>query len=134
MAKKQRNISTNPAKLQKYYDFLAANPDHLPAATGHIASPERTSISREIAREKKLKNDDAEQDIQLKKVTLNRLFIFLASETVLVFIFAFFQATHLFGFSLEEWSFKLLTSVTIAQITVMLFVAVNYLFPKKLDK
>jgi hypothetical protein len=133
MAKKQRTSSTNPAKLQKYYDFLA-DPAQFPVSSINASPEERSSISIEIAREKKLKNDDAEQDIQLKKVTLNRLFIFLASETALVFIFAFFQATNLFGFSLEEWSFKLLTSVTIAQITVMLFVAVNYLFPKKSDK
>lgn len=128
MAKKQRT-TTNPAKLQKYYDFLA-DPEQFPATSSHTPSPERTSISREIAREKKLKNDDTEQDIQLKKITLNRLFTFLASETVFIFVFAFFQATHAFGFSLEEWSFKLLTSVTIAQITVMLLVAVQYLFPK----
>lgn len=133
MAKKQRNATTNPAKLQKYYDFLA-DPEQFPVNSANIPTEERSSISREIAREKKLKNDDAEQDIQLKKTTLNRLFIFLASETFLIFMFAFFQATNLFGFSLEEWSFKLLTSVTIAQITVMLFVAVNYLFPKKSDK
>lgn len=129
MAKKQR--STN--ELQKYYDFLA-DPTLAPRSSGKIAAPARSSISDEIAREKKLKNDDAEQDIQLKKITLNRLFIFLASETTLVFIFAFLQATHLFGFALEEWSFNLLTSVTIAQITAMLFVAINYLFPKKSDK
>jgi len=133
MAKKQRSPSNNPAKLQKYYDLLA-DPEQFPATSSRTSSPKRSSISIEIAREKKLKNDDAEQDIQLKKLTLNRLFIFLASETVLIFVFAFFQATRLFGFSLEEWSFKLLTSVTIAQITVMLFVAVNYLFPKKSDK
>ena len=87
-------------------------------------------ISDEIARERKLKNDDAEQDIRLKKQTLNRLFWFLAVETIVIFAFTFLQGTHRFGFHLEEWSFKLLTSVTIAQITVMLFVAVNYLFPK----
>lgn len=130
MVKKQRITNSNPAKLQKYYDFLA-DPEQFPVASSHkTSSPERSSISREIAREKKLKNDDTEQDIRLKKITLNRLFIFLAGETIFVFLFAFFQATHLFGFSLEEWSFKLLTSVTIAQITVMLLVAVQYLFPK----
>jgi hypothetical protein len=129
MAKKQRNTTTNQAKLQKYYDFLA-DPEQFPVTSSSTPSPERSSISREIAREKKLKNDDTEQDIRLKKSTLNRLFILLASETVLIFTFAFFQATHLFGFSLEEWSFKLLTSVTIAQITIMLLVAVQYLFPK----
>lgn len=89
-----------------------------------------TSIEDEIAREQKIKNDDAEQDIGLKKTTLNRLFGFLAIETFIIFAFAFLQATHYFRFGLEEWSFKLLVSATITQITVMLYVAVNYLFPK----
>jgi hypothetical protein len=31
---------------------------------------------------------------------------------------------------MQEWSFKLLITATIAQITGMLFVAVRYLFPK----
>jgi hypothetical protein len=129
MAKKQPS-TTNPAKLQKYYDFLA-KPVQFPTTSGATPSPERSSISIEIAREKKLKNDDAEQDIQLKKATLERLFRLLISETVLIFAFAFLQATKAFGFALEEWSFQLLTSVTIAQITIMLLVAVRYLFPKK---
>jgi hypothetical protein len=129
MAKKQR-VNND---LQKYYDLLA-DPEVVPYSSDIPTAPVRSSISREIAREKKLKNDDAEQDIQLKKTTLNRLFIFLASETFLIFAFTFLQATHQFGFALEEWSFNLLTSVTIVQITAMLFVAINYLFPKKSDK
>lgn len=127
MAKQPTNKTDD---LQKYYNFLT-----IPAGNrslfGKSHSPKRSSISDELAREKKLKNDDTEQDIQLKKITLNRLFKLLVGETAIVFIFAFLQGSHLFGFALEEWSFKLLTSVTITQITVMLFVAVNYLFPKK---
>lgn len=88
-------------------------------------------IADEIARERKLKNDDTEQDIKLKKLTLKILFGFLALETVAIFAYAFFQATRSFSFHLEEWSFKLLVSATITQITVMLYVAVRYLFPKK---
>ena len=118
--------------LQKYYDILDANPTPSDKPTEKPTSrPARTSISDEIAREKKLKNDDAEQDIRLKRMTLDRLFQLLVSETIIIFIFSYLQATHLFGFALEEWSFKILTSVTITQITVMLFVAVSYLFPKK---
>lgn len=95
-----------------------------------FTSSDRTSIVDQTEREKKLKNDDVEQDIRLKKQTLNRLFLFLAVETALIFIFTFLQATGWLGFALDEWSFKLLTTVTISQITIMLFVAVNYLFPK----
>jgi hypothetical protein len=129
MAAKTRKNSANQ-RFQKYYDILDAAPS-VSVRAADISNPERTRISDEIAREKKLKNDDTEQDIKLKRITLNRLFSLLVGETVIVFVLAFLQATHLFGFALEEWSFKLLTSVTIVQITVMLSVAVNYLFPKK---
>jgi hypothetical protein len=129
MAKKHLPVNKTE-RLQKYYDFLTVPPT-ASSTTNKPGAKKRSSISDELAREKKLKNDDAEQDIQLKKITLNRLFILLACETAIVFFFAFLQATRLFGFALEEWSFNLLTSVTITQITVMLFVAVNYLFPKK---
>lgn len=94
--------------------------------------PKVIDIEQEIARRQQLENDNAAQDIKLKKVTLDRLFRFLTAETALVFLFALFQAIHWpFNFGLDEWSFKLLLTVTIAQITGMLFVAVRYLFPKK---
>jgi hypothetical protein len=129
MAAKTRKNDANQ-RFQKYYDILDAAPS-MRARAAETPNTERTRISDEIAREKKLKNDDTEQDIKLKRITLNRLFGLLVGETIIVFVLAFLQATHLFGFALEEWSFKLLTSVTIVQITVMLSVAVNYLFPKK---
>ena len=129
MAAKTRK-NNKDEQFQKYYDILYG----ASAGNARAAEPQttdRTRISDEIAREKRLKNDDTEQDIKLKRITLNRLFSLLVGETVIVFILSFLQATHLFGFALEEWSFKILTSVTIVQITVMLSVAVNYLFPKK---
>ena len=96
------------------------------------ACPRVSGIEQEIARERKLKNDDAEQDIRLKRSTLNRLFIFLVAETALIFLLAFFQGIHWpHHFHLEDWSFKLLVTATVAQITGMLFVAVRYLFPTK---
>lgn len=96
-----------------------------------VATAPSIDINNEIAREQKLKNDNAEQDIRLKRTTLNRLFIFLTAETILIFAFAFFQAIEWpFDFHLEEWSFKLVLTVTILQITGMLYVAVRYLFPK----
>jgi len=87
-------------------------------------------INQEIARERKLRNDNVEQDISLKRSTLSRLFIFLTAETVVIFMFALFQAVHWPAhFALDKWSFDLLITATIAQITGMLFVAVRYLFP-----
>lgn len=118
--------------LQTFYDFLDEPVIDQQPSTNR--GTQRTSVFSEIAREKKLKNDDTEQDITLKKTTLNRLFLFLAIETCVIFLFALFQATHFINFALDEWSFKLLTSVTITQITIMLFVAVSYLFPKHKEK
>jgi|GEM_PF-1470057 len=92
-------------------------------------------INLEIARERKLRNDDAEQDISLKRSTLRRLFLFLTIETAVIFIFALFQAVHWpASFALDKWSFDLLVVATIAQITGMLFVAVRYLFPPSTNR
>lgn len=92
--------------------------------------PRPVDINDEIARAEKIKNDNAEQDIQLKRNTWYRLFRFLIAETTLIFIFAFFQGIRWpWHFHLEDWSFKLLVIATIGQITAMLYVAVRYLFP-----
>lgn len=78
---------------------------------------------------KKIENIGLRQDIELKKTTLFCLFGFLFIETFIIFIFSFWQATGGLGFMLEEWSFKLLITSTIIQITYMLQVAVRHLFP-----
>jgi hypothetical protein len=80
---------------------------------------------------KRLQNKALEQDINLRKETLKALFVFLGIETLIIFLFSLFQATGFIGFKLEEWSFKLLTTTTIVQITIMLQVAVKYLFPER---
>jgi len=101
------------------------------AATDTVATTPSIDINNEIAREQKLKNDNAEQDIALKRLVLDRLFIFLGVETTAIFVLAFCQATRWpLHFRLEDWSFKILVSATIAQITGMVFVVVRYLFPK----
>lgn len=90
------------------------------------------SVEKEIEqRAKHLKNAALQQDIELKKETLHILFIFLALETVTIFIFSYLQATMIFNFMLEEWSFKLLVTATLIQITFMLQVAVKHLFPQR---
>ena len=100
------------------------------STTDAQTAAQSADINQEIARAERIKNDNAEQDIQLKRNTWYRLFRFLIIETTLVFILAFFQAIQWpWGFHLEEWSFKLLVTVTIGQITAMLYVAVRYLFP-----
>lgn len=125
-----------PVSYENYLKQVRQIATEVPTMTP--AAPEnRTRIEDEITKEeiraRKLVNDDKAQDIKLKKLTLNRLFVFLGIETGIVFIFALLQATHWFNFRLEEWSFNLLIGATLAQITAMLFVAVRYLFPSPKD-
>lgn len=118
------------ARFRKYATPQSESPR--PPKTSGRASVEPIDIDQEIARKTQLENENTAQDIRLKRITLNRLFWFLAAETTLIFLFAFFQAVEWpDGFALEEWSFRVLIGATIAQITGMLFVAVRYLFPKK---
>lgn len=120
--------STVRPDVQHYFDVL----DRVQSRTtpSKKVEVEKIDIEQEIAREQKIKNDNAEQDIALKHLTLRLLFGFLAIETALIFLFTFLQAVRAHGFHLEEWSFKILVTATIAQITAMLFAAVRYLFPK----
>ena len=87
---------------------------------------EKNKVERE-----ELKNKALEQDIKLKRETLATLFWFLKIETLVIFCFTWFQATGWFRFHLEEWSFNLFVGATITQITAMLLIAVQHLFPKK---
>lgn len=125
MNKKSPDYNAYLKKIQKITTAVATS---TPATPGPRTSIE-DEITKEEVRARKLINDDKAQDIKLKKLTLNRLFIFLGAETVAIFLFALLQATGWLGFKLEEWSFNLLIGATIAQITAMLFAAVRYLFP-----
>ncbi len=118
-------------RLQKFERLVSSENDlNWTVTNNNPPKIKPISIEEEIARSHKIKNDDAEQDIELKRKTLNRLFLFLSLETLAIFIFSFMQGIKLKNFHLEEWSFKLLVTATISQIAVMLYVAVNYLFPK----
>lgn len=106
--------------------------------SAHYISPkvERKIISEKIEdteekRKKELENDALAQNIELKGKTLDRLFMFLSAETVVVFLLSFLQGFNIWNFYLEEWSFRLIVAVTITQITIMLQVAVKHLFPHK---
>lgn len=85
----------------------------------------------EEQRQKRIANDASEQDNKLKKLTLFILFGFLGVETTAVFVIAFFQGFKARGFSIDDWSFRTLVVSTILQITAMLQIAVQNLFPKK---
>lgn len=112
--------------LESLDDAVGVNEEELAAAFFESEN----DIDDEFIREKRLKNDDVEQNIRLKKMVLKVLFWFLGVETFLIFLFAFFQAIRWpFGFQLQEWSFNILITATILQIASMLLVAVRYLFP-----
>lgn len=132
----QKLPQKNPAEqaVDRYFDVLEKVQVSQPAGKPFEPQP-KIDINDEIARERKIKNDNAEQDITLKRMTLMVLFIFLAIETALIFVIAFMQGLGLpHHFHLEEWSFKLVVTATLAQITGMLFVAVRYLFPTPNDR
>jgi len=127
MARRDTHTPAVRADVQHYFDVL----DKIQQRNAPPAEKaQKLDIEQEIAREQKIKNDNAEQDIALKRLTLRLLFLFLAVETALIFLFTFAQALHFHGFQLEEWSFRTLVTATILQITGMLFAAVRYLFPK----
>ena len=88
-------------------------------------------IADAVAVREGLKNKDLAQDIDLKKLTLKVLLWFLGVETGLIFMLSFFQGFSLGGFELKEWSFRILVSATIIQISYMLTIVISYLFPKK---
>jgi hypothetical protein len=98
----------------------------LPSQSVPVSRPVADTIEQE---KKRIENEGLRQNINLKRKTLWILFWFLAAETALIFLLAFFQGFTAWHFHLEEWSFKLLVTATISQITVMLFVAVKHLFP-----
>lgn len=127
-----------PAELPGGQDrYVAAGPTAEPtsAPVSPATPPKRArksvDIREELARRERIKNDDAEQDILLKRKTLNLLFYLLFVETAAVFVLAFMQSVHEpWHFAMQDSSFKILVGATILQITAMLSVAVAYLFPR----
>jgi len=89
----------------------------------HASLPREKSIEDRI-KEETINN--MKLDIELKKDTLYFLLILLGVETFAIFTLVFFQG---FGIiAIEEWTMRILTVSTITQITVMLNIAVKYLF------
>lgn len=123
----KKHINKNYAVL---LEDLKSRVDEEDLMSYESAAPEKIKIEDAIAEREKIKNIGIRQDIELKKATLKKLFLFLEIETAVVFLFSFFQAMHWpMNFGLEEWSFKLLIAATISQITAMLLIAVKHLFP-----
>jgi hypothetical protein len=128
--------SDNPPTSPEYKEYKEKIQKLIKDKTSDFVSPsnfiEKTPIIEQIdSRRKELENTAFEQDIKLKKGTFSYLISFLVCETALIFLIAFFQGLHLFNFALEEWTFKLLVTVTISQITAMFFIVVKHLFPNK---
>jgi ABC-type multidrug transport system permease subunit len=125
-----------PLSQQKYKESIQKIvKDHL-TDSSLISKKQEPLVSSSIAeqiesRRRELENTAFEQDILLKKGTFFYLILFLVSETVLIFIIAFFQGLAPWHFHLEEWTFKLLATATITQITAMFFMVVKHLFPTK---
>jgi len=123
------NKEENILSPKEYYHKLLRE---ISAGDYTYSSPrgKKEKIDDILADKERIKNIGLRQDIALKSATLKMLFYFLASETIVIFVFSFFQGIKAFGFHLEEWSFKLLVIATILQITAMLLVAVKHLFPQ----
>ncbi|MCK4354807.1 hypothetical protein KAW43_00400 [Candidatus Parcubacteria bacterium] len=132
MEKKKKQFEDRSELIREIPVFSKATLNELLKTSSgfQIEGRKPVKIKDELAKREKLKNVDIEQDIKLKKLVLKVLLLFLGIETFVIFSFAFLQATAFLNFKLEEWSFRLLVSVTIAQIYLMLRIAVEYLFPK----
>lgn len=132
---KTQNTSKDPTTsvfLTNYKDYLKDSTIYAPTRKSH-------RIYDALEERKNIVNKSLTLDMTLKKFTLIALFIFLAIETLLVFLFTFWQAVGVvfftnYNFKLDQWSFRLLLAATILQITAMLTIAVKNLFPQKGSK
>lgn len=120
-------------RLRKQADQRSAASDHIPsfAATKGTRIDDRLQAARR--RKQEIANENAEKDQRLKEQTLQKLFRFLLAETAIIFLFAFLQGFGVlwrWKFHLDDWSFRIVVGATIGQITAMLIIAVQHLFPK----
>lgn len=120
---KQLQKSVNEARAEQ-----AAEEDEVPMRASPTSLP--VTIDQKI-RKQQIENDNIEKDQKLKEATLRVLFYFLTAETLVIFLLAFVQGFSIYGFRLEEWSFRLVIAGTLSQIAAMLIIAVKNLFPSK---
>lgn len=122
--------SKNETAEEVYSDFVEDLVSFKSKLKKSKLKEKRVSLEDTITEKEGIKNIGRRQDINLKKKTLAFLCGLLSIETIVIFLFSFFQATkYPMSFHLEEWSFKLLVAATISQITIMLLIAVKHLFP-----
>ena len=124
--KKSEKMSDNFLDIYDIYKELLGNP-RAKEDSSSVKSRKADDLANEF---QELQNAEFRQYMNMKRLTLYILFSFLAVETFIIFLFTFFQATRFHDFKLEEWSFKLLITATISQITIMLIKAVKHLFPE----
>lgn len=124
--KKKRKVVKKASTEVAYYKNLFKQID---LKDSFSPSKKKTTVNEQLAERKRIENRGLDQDIALKKGTLIALFAFLAVETVAIFTLIYFQGFKLI--ILDDWSFRLLISCTILQITYMLRFAVMHLFPNK---
>jgi hypothetical protein len=122
-------VQSDDNKVQQPDPVVQNLLQQLAHATRTSPNPQPTGLLTERIRKYKIDNDRKEDDQSLKRKTLNRLFIFLACETFLIFTMIFFQGFKICGFDIDHISFRIVVSATITQIAGMLFIAVRHLFP-----
>lgn len=136
----QRNMrAAQPSRPQQTDDIieqlqkLAAKEGESRRGVPTLFTTKRAPIDEKIekARAQKIENDNREKDQRLKEQTLRKLFNFLWAETIVIFGLAFLQGFGLHRFKIDQWSFRIVVTATLGQITAMLTIAVRHLFPKK---
>lgn len=93
-------------------------------------------LQQQRIRSQELNNDKKEREIDLisknqslKKLTLILLFVLLFAESLVLFVLAFFQGFSFYGFELDLWTLRIIVVASLIQISAMLTIAVQHLFP-----
>lgn len=124
-------VSTQKADVLAQLKEAAKSATNASQTSNSIFNDQKPVTFDEKVRKQRIANDNAEKDQKLKEITLNKLFRFLGVETAVIFLLAFLQGSTWSRFKLDPWSFRLLTTATLGQITAMLTIAVRHLFPQK---
>lgn len=126
-------VSETPPDTRAIDDLrrLAQSPEAGSGSSAPFEESQKLDEKIQRARSKKLENDGVEKDQRLKEKTLYKLFRLLWCETVVIFVLTFFQGFKYRGFHLDQWTLRLVVSATLTQITAMLLIAVQHLFPNR---
>jgi hypothetical protein len=103
-----------------------------PASTIQSKIDEARVRARELDNEKKhTENELINKNQTLKKLTLILLFILLFVESIALFVLTFFQGFEFYGFDLDPITLRIIVVASLVQISAMLMIAVQHLFPPK---